>query len=275
MIAPNADRRVGGPAIATVALTRRFGDLIAVADVSLTVPYREIFGLIGSNGAGKSTLIKILTTLLPPSSGEARVCGFDVRKEAAEVRRNIGYVQQLLSADGALTGYENLLLSARLYAIPRGQRAARIAQALEMTKLTDVAHRLVHHYSGGMIRRLEIAQSMIHHPQVLMMDEPTVGLDPMARRAVHDHVRELRESLGMTIFITTHDMTEANELCDRIGLMHHGRIEIAGTPAALKAEVGPRATLDDVFAHFIGVEIEPGGGYREAQRTRRSARERR
>ncbi len=259
----------------TRALTRRFGDLLAVAEVSISVPYGEIFGLIGSNGAGKSTLIKILTTLLPASSGDAQVAGFDVRKEAAAVRRNIGYVQQLLSADGALTGYENLLLSARLYAIPRRERATRIAQALEMTNLGEVANRLVHSYSGGMIRRLEIAQSMLHHPKVLMMDEPTVGLDPLARRAVHDHVRELRETLGMTMFITTHDMAEADELCDRIALMHHGRIETVGSPTDLKVEVGPGATLDDVFAHFIGVEIEPGGGYREARRARRSARERR
>ncbi len=249
--------------------------MLAVADVSISVPHGEIFGLIGPNGAGKSTLIKILTTLLPPSSGEAWVAGFDVLKEAAEVRRNIGYVQQLLSADGALTGYENLLLSARLYAIPRQQRAARIAEALEMMNLAEVADRLVHNYSGGMIRRLEIAQSMLHHPHVLMMDEPTVGLDPLARRAVRDHVRELRESLGMTIFITTHDMAEADELCDRIALMHQGRIETVGSPAALKAEVGPQATLDDVFAHVIGVEIEPGGGYREARRARRAARDRR
>ena len=272
---PDANRNSSEPAIVTRALTRRFGELVAVAEVSLTVSHGEIFGLIGSNGAGKSTLIKVLTTLLPPSSGEARVAGYDIRKEAAEVRRNIGYVQQLLSADGALTGYENLLLSARLYAIPRSLRAARIAEALEMMKLADAAHRLVHHYSGGMIRRLEIAQSMLHHPRVLMMDEPTVGLDPLARRAVRDHVRQLRDDLGMTMFITTHDMAEADDLCDRIALMHQGRIAAVGSPPDLKAEVGPDATLDDVFAHFIGIEIEPGGGYREARKARRSARERR
>ena len=140
------------PAIATEALTRRFGDLIAVADVSMAVAHGEIFGLIGPNGAGKSTLIKMLTTLLPPSSGTARVAGFDVVEQSAEVRRRIGYVPQLLSADRSLTGFENMLLSARLYAIPRRERRQRIAEALDAMSLTEAAGRLVHNYSGGMIR---------------------------------------------------------------------------------------------------------------------------
>ena len=168
-----------------------------------------------------------------------------------------------------------MLLSARLYAIPRRERAQRIADALAAMNLTEVADRLVHHYSGGMIRALEIAQSMLHHPKVLMMDEPTIGLDPMARRVVQDRVRALRETLGMTILVTTHDMVEADELCDRIALMHKGRIEVVGSPAELKAQVEPEATLDDVFAHFIGVEIQPGGGYAQAQRARQSIHEHR
>ncbi len=219
---------------------------------------------------GKSTLIKMLTTLLPPSSGAARVAGFDIVAEAGEVRRSIGYVPQMLSADGTLTGYENLLLSARLYVIPRRERAQRIAEALAMTNLTRDADRLVQHYSGGMIRRLEIAQSMLHRPKVLVMDEPTVGLDPLARHAVWDDIRALRETRRMTILITTHDMEEADELCDRIALMHHGRIEIVGAPAELKRQVGAEATLDDVFAHYTGLDIEAEAGYRQA---RRSARE--
>jgi ABC-2 type transport system ATP-binding protein len=263
------------PAIVTEALTRRFRDLVAVADVSMTVLHREIFGLIGPNGAGKSTLIKMLTTLLPPSSGTAHVAGFDVVTQAAEVRGRIGYVPQFLSADRSLTGYENVLLSARLYAIPRRERAQRIADALAAMNLTEVADRLVHHYSGGMIRALEIAQSMLHRPKVLMMDEPTIGLDPMARRVVQDRVCALRETLGMTMLVTTHDMVEADQLCDRIALMHKGRIEVVGSPAELKAQVEPEATLDDVFAHFIGVEIQPGGGYAQAQRARQSIHEHR
>ena len=260
-------------AISTSALCRHFGDLVAVDNVSLAVLAGEIFGLIGSNGAGKSTLIKMLTTLLPPSSGAARVAGFDIIAQAGDVRRGIGYVPQMLSADGALTGYENLLLSARLYVIPRRERAQRIAEALAMTNLTRDADRLVQHYSGGMIRRLEIAQSMLHRPKILVMDEPTLGLDPVARHTVWDDIRALRETRRMTILITTHDMEEADELCDRIALMHHGRIQIIGAPAELKRQVGPEATLDDVFAHYTGLDVEPEGGYRQARQARRSARE--
>ena len=261
-------------AIQTSSLTRRFGGLVAVDSVSLSVKRGEIFGLIGSNGAGKSTLIKMLTTLLPPTSGTATVAGYDVVRESAAVRRHIGYVQQLLSADGSLTGFENMLLSARLYAIPRRERAPRIAEALAAMNLTEAANRLVHNYSGGMIRELEIAQSMLHRPEVLLMDEPTVGLDPLARRGVHDRIRMLRENYGMTIFLTTHDMAEADDLCDRIALMHRGRIEVDGSPEELKGRVGPDASLEGVFEKFIGGGIEPGGGYREVRVTRRSARAR-
>jgi len=172
------------PAVEAIALTKRFGDVLAVDGVSFAIAPGEIFGLIGPNGAGKSTLIKIFTTLLPPSAGIARVAGFDVVGEAAQVRRQIGYVPQLVSADGALTGYENLLLSTRLYAVPRRERRQRIDNALSVMGLTDAADRLVQHYSGGMIRRLEIAQAMLHRPAVLFLDEPTVSLDPVARRSV-------------------------------------------------------------------------------------------
>jgi ABC-2 type transport system ATP-binding protein len=270
---PIAGLEQAEPPILTDHLTRRFGELTAVNEVSITVRPGEIFGLIGSNGAGKSTLIKMLITLLPPTSGTARVAGFDIIARPNSVRRRIGYVPQLLSADGSLTGYENMLLSARLYAIPYRERARRITEALAMMNLSDAAGRLVREYSGGMIRRLEIAQSVLHRPNVLVMDEPTTGLDPIARRAVWDHVRMLRETSATTILLTTHDMREAEDLCDRIALMHRGVVKVVGSPAELKAQVGPGAVLDDVFAHFTGVEIEPGGGYREAGRARRSARQ--
>jgi ABC-2 type transport system ATP-binding protein len=263
------------PTIVTVGLGRRFGDLLAVDNVSLEIPASEIFGLIGPNGAGKSTLIKMLTTLLPPTSGTARIAGFDISREPEQVRRHIGYVQQLLSADGSLTGYENLLLSARLYAIPRRERGERIREALAAMNLSEAANRLVHHYSGGMIRELEIAQSMMHRPVVMLMDEPTVGLDPLARRTVHERIRHLRERFGMTMFITTHDMSEVEELCDRIALMHRGRIAVIGETEELKGQVGPNATLEDVFAHFVGGAIEPGGHYVQARLARRAARDRR
>jgi ABC-2 type transport system ATP-binding protein len=259
------------PIIETKALTKRFGDFTAVDRVYLTVRAGELFGLIGPNGAGKSTLIKMLTTLLAPSSGRAKIAGFDLAEQPQMVRAHIGYVPQLLSADHALTGYENLLLSARLYLIPRAARRTRIAAALKMMGLEGAAPKLVEGYSGGMIRRLEIAQSMIHEPAVLFMDEPTVGLDPVARQTVWDHVRQLRDRLGTTIFLTTHVMDEADELCDRIGVLHDGRLEKVATPAELKGSVGPDATLDDVFARITGAEIEAGGTYRTVREARRSA----
>lgn len=270
------DRLAAPPAsaLATAALTRRFGDLVAVDRVSLTVAPGEIFGLIGPNGAGKSTLIKMLTTLLPPSTGSASIAGWDIVRDAAEVRRHIGYVPQLLSADGALSGRQNLMLSARLYGIPRRERDPRIAAALAVMGLTEVADQLAQHYSGGMIRRLEIAQSMLHRPAVLFMDEPTVGLDPVARQAVWHHVRALRERFRTTMLITTHYMEEVDELCDRVALIDRGRIVELGTPAALKAEIGPEATLDDVFARATGGESAAGGGLRQVREARGAVHDR-
>jgi ABC-2 type transport system ATP-binding protein len=259
------------PAIVTEALTRCFDDLVAVDHVDLTVAPRSIFGLLGSNGAGKSTTIRMLTTLLPPTSGRAHVAGYDIVREAPAVRRHIGYVPQALSADGALTGRENLELSAKLYDIGRHERSSRIADALAFMGLRDAADKLVRTYSGGMVRRLELAQAMIHHPVVLFLDEPTLGLDPVARRAVWDRLRESRQRLAMTILITTHDMEEAGELCDHLALMHAGVIAAIGAPAELKAQVGPDATLDDVFAHFVGAGQDGGGSFRDIRSTRRTA----
>ncbi len=258
--------------IETVDLTKLYGQFRAADAISLTVEAGEIFGLIGPNGAGKSTLIKMLTTLVPPSSGSARVAGFDIVREPAKVRAHIGYVPQLLSADGALTAYENLLMSARLYAIPRAEREARIATALQQLDLADVADKLVQSYSGGMIRRLEIAQSMIHEPAVLFMDEPTVGLDPVARHNVWQHIRNLRDRMGTTILVTTHLMDEAGELCDRLGILHAGRLEKTGTPPELERQVGPGATLDDVFAAIAGADKEIGGTLHDVRQSRNSSR---
>jgi len=257
-------------AIETRALTKAFGGFTAVDAVDLAVTPQEIFGLIGPNGAGKSTLMKMLTTLLPPTSGRALVAGYDVVRAPASVRAHIGYVPQLLSSDGALTAYENLLLSARLYLIPRSERDTRIRAALELMGLTQSADALVQSFSGGMIRRLEIAQSMLHEPSVLFMDEPTVGLDPVARRSVWEHVRVLPERFGTTILVTTHLMEEADELCHRIGILHAGKLEEVGTPVELKARLGPGATLDDVFVHVTGAEIQSGGHYADVRQTRRS-----
>jgi ABC-2 type transport system ATP-binding protein len=260
-----------GSAVETVGLTRHFGELTAVRDLNLTVPGRRIFGLLGPNGAGKTTTIKMLTTMLPPSAGSARVAGFDVMREPVQVRRSIGYVSQMLSADGALTGRENLLLFARIYGIPRRERGARVLDALEFMGLAAAAGTLVRNYSGGMIRRLEIAQSMLHRPQVLFLDEPTIGLDPVARHSVWQHLRELRDRFGTTILLTTHDMEEADHLCEEIAIMHLGEIAVIGAPADLKARIGPTADLDDVFVHFAGDTLE-SGGYRESAQIRRTTR---
>jgi len=217
-------------------------------------------------------LIKMLTTLLPPTSGTATVAGFDIIQHPENVRKRIGYVSQMLSADGDLTGYENLLISAKLYAIARRERMERIDDALHFMELTGAAKRLVKHYSGGMIRRLEIAQSMLHRPAVLFLDEPTVGLDPVAKRSVWERIRELRQRFGTAILMTTHDMEEADELCDLVAFLHQGRIAGFGSPAALKAAVSPHATLNDVFIQYTGASIAEGGDLRDVERTRRLAR---
>lgn len=259
------------PILETQALTRRFGKITAVDGLTISVEAGEVFGLLGPNGAGKSTAIKMLTTLLPTSSGRANIAGFDVTRQAAEVRRVIGYVPQALSADGTLTGYENLLIFAKLYDIPRRERESRVRNALAFMGLQDAAERLVRQYSGGMIRRLEIAQSILHHPPVLFLDEPTVGLDPLARNAVWEMVTQLRIDYGTTIFLTTHFMEEADNLCNRVAIMHQGRVITIGTPADLKASLGKSgATLDDVFIHYTGDQLTSGGSYRETSRTRRT-----
>jgi ABC-2 type transport system ATP-binding protein len=188
------------------------------------------------------------------------------------VRRIIGYVPQLLSADGSLTAFENLLIFAKLYHIPRGERVRRIREALVFMGLDDVAKKMVREYSGGMIRRLEIAESMLHRPKVLFLDEPTVGLDPVARKVVWDHIQQLRSDYGTTILLTTHYMEEADTLCNRVAIMHLGKIAAIGTPTELKASVGEGATLDDVFVHYSGFEVDSGGNYRDISRTRRTAR---
>ncbi|HUI69554.1 MAG TPA: ATP-binding cassette domain-containing protein [Spirochaetia bacterium] len=261
------------PILELRSLTRQFGSLTAVNGLCLTVDAGEMFGLLGPNGAGKSTTIKMLTTLLPPSKGTASIGGFDIVRHSGTVRRIIGYVPQMLSADGTLTGIENLLVFARLYDVPREERMDRVGAALEFMGLADAADRLVRQYSGGMIRRLEIAQSMLHRPRVLFLDEPTVGLDPAARHAVWDHVEELRSRTGATIILTTHQMEEADALCDRIAIMHMGSLVAQGTPRELKGSIGTQgATLDDVFIHYTGSNLNSGGTYRETRRTRRRVR---
>jgi len=261
------------PMIEVVDLVKSFGDNQAVDKVSFSVKQGEVFGLLGPNGAGKSTIIKILTTLLPLTSGRASVVGFDVTKQPMSVRRRIGYVPQALSADGTLTGFENLMVFARLYDLPYAIRDSKVRQVLALMGLEDAANKLVRTYSGGMIRRLEVGQAMLHQPLVLFLDEPTVGLDPVARKAVWEHLSELRQQTGMTICLTTHYMEEADSLCDRVAILHLGHIMALGSPIVLKEASGlTDATLDDVFAYYTGNSLESGGSYRDTARTRRTAR---
>jgi ABC-2 type transport system ATP-binding protein len=268
--APSAAAVTAVPALRAQALTRRFGTHTVVDALDLVVQEGEVFGLLGRNGAGKSTLIKMLTTLLPPSSGQASVEGFDVVTQATRVRAAIGYVPQALSADGELTGYENLLVFARLYDIPRTERPRRIAEALAFMDLQEAAQQLVATYSGGMIRRLEIAQSMLHRPRLLFLDEPTVGLDPVARDTVWAHIRQLRTDFETTIFMTTHYMDEALALCSRFGILRAGRLVACGSLDELRASSGKAsATLDELFTFYTGEAAEVAGAYNETSGARR------
>jgi ABC-2 type transport system ATP-binding protein len=258
--------------LSTRGLTRRFDKFTAVDGLNISVAPGEVFGLLGPNGAGKSTVIKMLTTLLPPSAGQATLAGYDVTHQSDAVRRVIGYVPQALSADGSLTGYENLLIFAKLYDIPSKQRQQRIHDVLEFMGLHSAAHRLVRTYSGGMIRKLEIAQSILHRPQILFLDEPTVGLDPVARTQVWHLVQELRANYGTTIFLTTHFLEEADSLCNRVTIMNQGKEVVTGAPKELKAAIAkPKATLDDVFIYYTGDELVSGVSYHDTARTRRNA----
>ncbi|AUT02448.1 MULTISPECIES: ATP-binding cassette domain-containing protein [unclassified Nostoc] len=258
--------------LATQELTRRFAQFTAVDTLNISVASGEVFGLLGPNGAGKSTVIKMLTTLLPPSAGRATLAGYDVSQQPNEVRRVIGYVPQALSADGSLTAYENLLIFAKLYDIPAQRRRQRIHEVLEFMDLQEAAHRLVRNYSGGMIRKLEIAQAILHRPPILFLDEPTVGLDPVARTQVWELVEQLRTDYGTTIFLTTHFLEEADSLCHRVVIMNRGKEIVTGSPTELKAAIGkPDATLDDVFIHYAGNQLVSGVSYREIARTRRNS----
>jgi len=259
------------PVVRVADLVRRFGPITAVNHLSFAVNPGVVCGLLGRNGAGKTTVLKILTTLLPPTSGTAYVCGFDVRRNPTAVRRSIGYVPQALSADAELTAYENLLLAATLYDVPRRLRDQRIGAALRMMGLDHAAKRLVRTFSGGMIRSLEIAQATLHEPSVLILDEPTVGLDPLARQTVWNHIKTLKLGQRCTVLLTTHYMDETEHLCDVIAIMHQGALVAEGTPEHLKRALGDTATLDDVFAHFTGAGAEPEGAYGEISRTRHVA----
>jgi ABC-2 type transport system ATP-binding protein len=253
-----------------IELSHSYGPHLAVDKVSFKIKSGSTFGLIGPNGAGKSTTIKMLTTLLPVTSGNAFIDGYSLIDDPSHIRQSIGYVPQLISADGDLTAYENLSLSAKLYGLSKNIRDLRIGEVLKFLDLSDVRNRLVHSFSGGMIRRLELAQALIHQPHVLFLDEPTVGLDPAARKMLWNYIKLLQKESGITILMTTHDMDEADNLCDIVALMHIGHIVVMDTPKNLKAAIGPKASLDDVFIMHTGNSLKESGDYTNVQQTRRT-----
>jgi ABC-2 type transport system ATP-binding protein len=263
------------PAITVDRLVRRYGDRAVVDCLSFEVGRGEVFALLGPNGAGKTTTIRAVTALLPVRPGTISVFGLDVARRKMAVRRLIGYVPQLLSADGSLTGKENVALFARLFDVPRRQRRARVDEAIDAMGLSEAADRLVGTYSGGMIRRLELAQALVSAPRLLILDEPTIGLDPVARAGVWDRIAAVRRETGMTVLVTTHYMDEAEQSCDRVALMHRGQVRAIGTPAELIDGLDlPNATLDDVFRAYSGADLldDQIGGLRNVRATRRTAR---
>ena len=224
--------------IETKSLIKSFGDVIAVNDISFSVKSGEIFGFLGPNGAGKSTTMMILTTLLKPTSGKALISGFDVTANPKKVRENIGYVQQETTVDEYLTGRENLLLQAKLNHIPSNEINSRINDVLDLIELSDKQDEPVVTYSGGMRKRLDIAGGLLHRPKVLFLDEPTVGLDIQTRRKIWTYIKKIHKEFEMTIFLTTHYMEEADQLCDRIGIIDSGKIQVIDSPENMKKAMG-------------------------------------
>ena len=226
------------PIIQTVGLTKKFGKITAVDNLNISIEEGEVFGLLGPNGAGKTTIIKMLATLLEPTSGTAILNNFDINKRPDKVRESIGIIFQEPSSDELLTGYENIKLYAMMYGLPKDKIESRAKEALKLVELTERKDDLVKHYSGGMRRRLEIARSLIHRPKVLFLDEPTLGLDPRGRENMWNYIGNLVKELKMTVFLTTHYMEEADALASRIGIIDRGKIAVLDSPKALKRILG-------------------------------------
>jgi ABC-2 type transport system ATP-binding protein len=245
------------PAVLVDDLVVRFGELEAVGGVSFAVAPGEVFGLLGPNGAGKTTTIRVLTTLLAPTAGRALVAGFDVRSDSLAVRASIGYIPQAISVDGALTAHENLDFYGQVTGVPRFERGARVEEAIEAMDLAPMLDRLARTLSGGMLRRLEIATALLNRPAVLFLDEPTVGLDPTARRMVWERLDALVQQSGTTILVTTHMMEEAEQHCDRLAVIDRGHLVEQGEPAEL-LERHNTDSLEEVFVAVTGRTIGDG-----------------
>jgi len=245
-------------AIIVKELTKKFGEFTAVDSVSFSIETGELFGLLGPNGAGKTTIINMLTTLIIPTAGDAEIAGYDLRRDPARIRNNIGIIFQDPSLDIGLTGRENLEFHAMMYSIGSDERKKRIREVLDVVGLADKADILVENYSGGMKRRLEIARGLIHYPKVLFLDEPTLGLDAQTRRSIWEHIRKLNRDYGTSVVLTTHYMEEADYLCDRIAIIDHGKIIALDTPSGLKSRLrGDCVSLEiegkaDIFSAALG-----------------------
>jgi ABC-2 type transport system ATP-binding protein len=235
-------------AIDVQQIVKRFGDFTAVDSISFAVEQGEIFGLLGPNGAGKSTLIRMLTTLIPPTSGTALVGGLDVTSNPNGVRKLIGVIPQALTSDLELSARENLLIFAKLYGVPRARRERLIAELLQAVELTQWADKPVKNLSGGMRRRVEIARGLVHEPHIFFLDEPTTGLDPVSRAAVWEMLRRIKATHDLTVLLTTHYMDEADKLCDRIAIVDHGRLMALDSPLRLKASVPGTNMIEASFA---------------------------
>ena len=238
-----------GPAIAVEKIVKRYGDFEAVAGVSFEVADGEIFGLLGPNGAGKSTLIRMMTTLIPVTSGKAIVAGYDVSRDPDRVRRTIGVIPQALTSDIDLTVEENMSIYAKLYEIPKAQRQKNVHELLEAVDLLKWRNAQTKTLSGGMRRRLEIARGLVHNPRIFFLDEPTTGLDPVSRVAVWEMLTHLKQTRNLTMLITTHYMDEADKLCDRIAIVDHGKLVALDTPIALKASIPEANVVEAQFTN--------------------------
>jgi ABC-2 type transport system ATP-binding protein len=256
--------------ISVKKLSKKFGNFIAVNEIDFDVQKGEIFAFLGPNGAGKSTTIKMLTTLIKPTSGSLYLAGFDVTKEQDSVRKSFGIVFQDPSLDDELTAYENMMIHAVLYGIPKQERSEKVEELLRLVDLWERRKSRIKTFSGGMKRRLEIARALLHHPQVMFLDEPTLGLDAQTRNMLWNYIRELNKTKGMTIFFTTHYLGEAEDVAQRIAIIDHGKIIAMGTTEELKARTGGTTDLEEAYLALTGKEVRDEVEDNESVNTKRN-----